>query len=81
MLFEKETCILETDRYHKWERGNENYKTYTHLNPYANHLERMSEDVFQYKIGQDVYHNERNGISEANGLCFSVSNGVPKPLL
>ena len=55
LLFEKETCILETDRYHKWERGNENYKTYTHLNPYANHLERMSEDVFQYKIGQDVY--------------------------
>jgi uridine kinase len=55
LLFEKETCILETDRYHKWERGNENYKTYTHLNPYANHLERMSEDVFQYKIGQNIY--------------------------
>lgn len=64
LLFEKETCILETDRYHKWERGNENYKTYTHLNPYANHLERMSEDVFQYKIGQDVYqvdYNHSNG--------------------
>jgi len=55
LLFEKETCILETDRYHKWERGNENYKTYSHLNPYANYLERMSEDVFQYKIGQDLY--------------------------
>lgn len=64
LLFEKETCILETDRYHKWERGNENYKTYTHLNPYANHLERMSEDVFQYKIGQDIYqvdYNHSNG--------------------
>lgn len=64
LLFEKETCILETDRYHKWERGNENYKTYTHLNPYANNLERMSEDVFQYKIGQDVYqvdYNHSNG--------------------
>lgn len=64
LLFEKETCILETDRYHKWERGNENYKIYTHLNPYANHLERMSEDVFQYKIGQDVYqvdYNHSNG--------------------
>ena len=31
LLFEKETCILETDRYHKWERGNENYKTYTQI--------------------------------------------------
>jgi uridine kinase len=55
LLFEKEVCILETDRYHKWERGNENYQQYTHLNPYANHLERLSEDVFQYKIGEDVY--------------------------
>ena len=64
LLFEKETCILETDRYHKWERGNENYKKYTHLNPYANHLERMSEDVFQYKIGEDIYqvdYNHKNG--------------------
>uniref|UniRef100_A0AB39JD66 Phosphoribulokinase n=1 Tax=Florenciella sp. virus SA2 TaxID=3240092 RepID=A0AB39JD66_9VIRU len=26
ILFEKECCILETDRYHKWERGDENYK-------------------------------------------------------
>ena len=55
LLFEKEACILETDRYHKWERGNENYQKYTHLNPYANHLERMNEDIFQYKIGNDVY--------------------------
>ena len=55
LLFEKEACILETDRYHKWERGNENYQKYTHLNPYANHLERMIEDVFQYKIGQDIF--------------------------
>ena len=64
LLFEKETCILETDRYHKWERGNENYKKYTHLNPKANYLERMSEDVFQYKIGEDVYqvdYNHKNG--------------------
>lgn len=64
LLFEKEVCILETDRYHKWERGNKNYKKYTHLNPYANHLERMSEDVFQYKIGEDVYqvdYNHKNG--------------------
>ena len=64
LLFEKEACILETDRYHKWERGNKNYQKYTHLNPYANHLERMSEDIFQYKIGQDVYqvdYNHSNG--------------------
>ena len=63
LLFEKEACILETDRYHKWERGDDNYKQYTHLNPYANHLERMSEDVFQYKIGEDVYQVDYNHLN------------------
>ena len=42
------------------ERGNENYKRYTHLNPCANYLERMSEDIFQYKIGEDVYQVDYN---------------------
>jgi uridine kinase len=46
---------LETDRYHKWERGNENYQKYTHLNPYANHLEKMYEDVYDLKIGNEIY--------------------------
>ena len=49
------TLTIETDRYHKWERGNVNYNTYTHLNPYANHLEMMSNDVFNLKIGNEIY--------------------------
>ena len=52
--------ILETDRYHKWERGNENYKTITHLNPYANHLEKMSEDIYKLKIGENIYAIDYN---------------------
>ena len=54
LLFKK-SCLLETDRYHKWERGDKNYKQYTHLNPKANYLERMSQDVLQFKIGLDIY--------------------------
>jgi uridine kinase len=46
---------LETDRYHKWERGNKNYEKFTHLNPEANYLEKMSEDVYNLKIGHDIY--------------------------
>ena len=49
------TLTLETDRYHKWERGNENYQIYTHLNPYSNHLEKMYEDVYDLKIGNEIY--------------------------
>jgi uridine kinase len=52
---ESNILTLETDRYHKWERGNENYQTYTHLNPYANHLEKMYEDVYDLKIGNEIY--------------------------
>lgn len=55
-LFNQDSILtLETDRYHKWERGNENYQTYTHLNPYANHLEKMYEDVYDLKIGNEIY--------------------------
>lgn len=46
---------FETDRYHKWERGDENYNTYTHLNPEANHLELMSNDIYNLKIGNEIY--------------------------
>lgn len=46
---------LETDRYHKWERGNQNYEQFTHLNPEANYLEKMSEDVYNLKIGHEIY--------------------------
>lgn len=55
-LFENNNYIkLETDRYHKWERGNSNYNIYTHLNPESNYLEKMSEDIYKLKIGEDIY--------------------------
>ena len=54
-LFSESNVInLETDRYHKWERGNENYQSITHLHPDANHLELMSNDVYNLKIGNDI---------------------------
>jgi uridine kinase len=46
---------LETDRYHKWERGDPNYNEYTHLNPYANQLELMAGDVYNLKIGNSIF--------------------------
>jgi uridine kinase len=55
-LFEKDNFLkLETDRYHKWERGNENYLQFTHLNPKANNIEKMSKDVYNLKIGSEIY--------------------------
>jgi uridine kinase len=47
--------MLECDRYHKWERGNENWKKLTHLNPEANYITKMSNDIFDLKIGKSIY--------------------------
>jgi uridine kinase len=48
--------LLECDRYHKWERGNDNWKNYTHLNPDANLIAKMNSDIFDLKIGKDIFH-------------------------
>jgi uridine kinase len=47
--------LLECDRYHKWERSNENWAFYTHLNPAANYLTKMQQDVFDLKMGNTIY--------------------------
>lgn len=47
--------LLECDRYHKWERNDTNWKTYTHLNPEANFISKMEDDVFNLKIGNSIF--------------------------
>ena len=47
--------MFECDRYHKWERGNENWNKITHLNPNANYIAKMSEDIFDLKVGKTIY--------------------------
>ncbi len=52
--------VLECDRYHKWERNDYNWKKYTHLNPDANYITKMSCDVFDLKIGNNIYQVDYN---------------------
>ena len=47
--------VLECDRYHKWERGNDNWKKITHLNPEGNFITKMNNDVFDLKIGNNIF--------------------------
>ena len=57
------SSTLECDRYHKWERNDENWNKFTHLNPDANYIARMNSDIFDLKIGKSVYcvgYNQRN---------------------
>jgi uridine kinase len=46
--------LLECDRYHKWERNNENWNNFSHLNPDANYIVKMNEDIFNLKIGNNI---------------------------
>lgn len=55
-----DSFVLECDRYHKWERNDENWKKYTHLNPDANYITKMSCDVFDLKIGNSIYQVDYN---------------------
>jgi uridine kinase len=48
--------IIETDRYHKWERGDDNWKSMTHLNPNANYLEKLADDSYCLKMGEEIHH-------------------------
>jgi uridine kinase len=47
--------MLEGDRYHKWERHDDNWKKFTHLNPESNFLTKMSQDIFDLKVGKTIY--------------------------
>jgi uridine kinase len=51
-----DSFALECDRYHKWERHDDNWENYTHLNPEANYITKMNKDIFDLKIGKNVYH-------------------------
>lgn len=42
------------DDYHKWERGHDEWKAHTHLQPQANYLERFYEDVKALKQGKTI---------------------------
>jgi len=53
--FFSNSFALECDRYHKWERGDEKWEEYTHLNPDANYITKMNEDIFNLKLGNSIY--------------------------
>ncbi len=47
--------LLETDRYHKYDRYDKHWNSITHLHPNANNLEKMADDLYCLKLGDDVY--------------------------
>lgn len=69
--------ILECDRYHKWERNDNNWNNYTHLNPYSNYLAKMKNDVFNLKVGNNIYqvdYDHKTGKFTDNAIIESNEN-------
>jgi uridine kinase len=71
--------MLECDRYHKWERNDENWKKLTHLNPDSNFLTKMNQDIFDLKVGKDVYqvdYDHKTGKFTDKQLINSDSDNI-----
>lgn len=47
--------VLEGDRYHKWERKNKKWNYITHLDPKANYITKMENDILKLKLGKNVF--------------------------
>jgi phosphoribulokinase len=64
----KNSVILDCDRYHKWERSSHWWKSYTPLNPYSNNLDDMIEDVIllksRFSISRPDYDHKTGKFTE-----------------
>lgn len=51
---ERNITLLKGDDRHRWERGDEHWEQYTHLDPRANHLHQEYSDLYELKYDQNV---------------------------
>ena len=55
LIFEKQnTTMVRGDDMHKWERGNDNWKNFTHLDPRANYLHKDISQAKSLKTGKGI---------------------------
>jgi uridine kinase len=54
LLGEREVIRLAGDDYHRWERGNENWKVLTHLDPKGNRLHEQLEHTVALRGGRGI---------------------------
>lgn len=78
LLSENRILNIEGDGDHKWERGNENWKDVTHLNPRANYLYRQAEDLRILRDGNAV---KRVEYDHNTGIFTNRKRVAPKPYI
>ena len=75
---EKQILTVECDGDHKWNRNDENWRVYSHLNPVANFLYRQAKDIALLKSGKSVLRTEYN---HATGMFDAPHKVLPKPYI
>lgn len=55
-----DSIIISGDDSHRWERGAEQWKTFTHLNPEANNLDEEEEQISSLKSGKSIIRRNYN---------------------
>ncbi|MCT7602495.1 hypothetical protein [Aliarcobacter butzleri] len=69
---------IEGDGEHKWERGDENWNKFTHLDPKANHIHKQAEAIYELKNNQTIYRSEYD---HTNGKFTKPQKVEPKEFI
>jgi uridine kinase len=69
---------IEGDGEHKWERGDENWSKFTHLDPKANHIHKQSEAIFSLKHNEIIFRSE---YEHSNGKFSKPKKVKPKEFI
>lgn len=69
---------IEGDGEHKWERGDKNWKQFSHLDPKANHIHKQSEAISSLKRNETIFRSE---YEHSNGKFSKPKKVKPKEFI
>lgn len=72
------TLAIAGDGLHKWERGNQMWQTYTHLDPHANHLYSDIANAQMLQSGSNIY---RRSYDHQSGTFTAPHKQTPKKIV
>lgn len=58
LLLGNKLLPIEGDGEHKWERGDENWSKFTHLDPKANHIHKQANAIYELKHNHSIFRSE-----------------------
>ncbi|MDC1455983.1 hypothetical protein N8351_00280 [Flavobacteriaceae bacterium] len=69
---------IEGDGEHKWERGDDNWNKFTHLDPKANNIHKQSEAINSLKNNEIIFRSDYNHI---DGKFSELKKIIPKEFI